>query len=121
MIEPSPTTTKPDPMPNVTLNVSIEESTQTDVLTPGQQPPLPTRLRLTVLSGPDRGAHLVLARGTYLVGKDPGCALVLTDGAVSRQHLELAVTAEGVRVRDLGSRNGSLHSGVRFTEITVGP
>src|SRR5688572_18462280 len=103
------------------IEPQTDESTHTDVLVPGARPSLPGRLRLSVLSGPDRGAELVLERGTYLVGKDPGCALVLRDPAVSRQHLEVAVTADGVRLRDLGSRNGTLSSGVRFTEITVGP
>ena len=82
---------------------------------------MPARLRLVVISGPDRGAELRIDRGTHLVGTDPNCALVLRDSTVSRQHLEVAVLDAGVRVRDLGSRNGTSWQGARFSEITVGP
>jgi two-component system, NtrC family, nitrogen regulation response regulator GlnG len=81
---------------------------------------VPRRLRLLVVSGPDRGQHMDLEAGSYHVGQDPDCALVLRDRKVSRRHLELEVRAEGVQVRDLGSRNGSYHEGARFTQITVG-
>jgi DNA-binding NtrC family response regulator len=74
---------------------------------------------MVALSGPDRGRELVLESGTYRVGKDPRCALVLQDGAVSRQHLELEVRADGVVARDLGSKNGSYKDGSRFRELTV--
>ena len=91
------------------------EPTGTDLLTADVLAPvMPKRLRLSVISGPDQGTDLILTRGTYLVGKDPGCALVLSDGAVSRQHLEIAVIDGGVRVRDLNSSNGSLFQGARF-------
>src|SRR6185369_4350745 len=55
------------------------------------------------------------------VGKAPGCDLVLSDSAVSRQHLELQVTEAGVLVKDLGSTNGSFFGGARFSQVTVGP
>jgi two-component system nitrogen regulation response regulator GlnG len=82
---------------------------------------LPDKLRLVVLSGPEQGKQLVLERGTYLVGKAPGCDLVLTDHAVSRQHLEVQLRESGVLVRDLGSTNGSFFGGARFTEVTLFP
>src|SRR5436190_460819 len=92
----------------------------TDVATPGRAPVLPSRMHLLVLTGPDQGKQLELERGSYLVGKAPGCALVLTDGEISRQHLELQVEESGVRVKDLGSTNGSFYEGARFSEVTVG-
>jgi DNA-binding NtrC family response regulator len=96
------------------------EPPRTDVATVNRAPIMPTRLRLLVLSGPDQGKQLELARGTYLVGKAPGCALVLSDGAVSRQHLELQVAESGVVVKDLNSTNGSFFGGARFSVVTVG-
>jgi DNA-binding NtrC family response regulator len=96
------------------------DQAHTDVAVPGHAPVLPSRMRLLVLSGPDQGKQLDVERGTYLVGKAPGCALVLTDGAISRQHLELQVSQTGVVVRDLGSTNGSFYEGARFSEVTVG-
>src|SRR5262245_58265197 len=92
----------------------------TVTLSPGQQPIVPSLIQLLVLSGPDRGQRLTLVRGTYHVGKDPTCSLVLSDSAVSRRHLELEVRNEGVLVRDLGSKNGSFYRGATFAEVTVG-
>ncbi len=91
----------------------------TDAL-PTRATPLPERLRLLVVAGPDQGAAIALSRGTYEVGKDEGCALVLTDGSVSRRHLALEVGADGVVVRDLESRNGSFFQGARFSQVTIG-
>jgi transcriptional regulator with GAF, ATPase, and Fis domain len=97
-----------------------DEVPSTDIAAPSTTPVVPARMRLLVLSGPDQGKTLELERGTYLVGKAPGCALVLTDSAVSRQHLELQLTATGVVVRDLESTNGSFYGGARFSTVTVG-
>jgi two-component system nitrogen regulation response regulator GlnG len=97
-----------------------EEVPRTDLGGPGQSPVLPARMRLLVLTGPDAGKTLDLERGSYLVGKAPGCALQLSDAQVSRQHLELQVTEGGVLVRDLGSTNGAFFGGARFSTVTVG-
>ncbi len=78
------------------------------------------RLRLVVATGPDRGLALVLRTGKYRIGKHSGNELVLTDSAVSGRHLELEVGPDQLLVRDLGSTNGSWHSGVRFREIELG-
>jgi DNA-binding NtrC family response regulator len=80
---------------------------------------LPDKLRLVVVAGPDRGRELELEQGTYTIGKAPGCDLALTDGSVSRKHLEIVVLSDGLRFRDLGSTNGSFVHGARFTEITA--
>src|SRR5438128_890329 len=45
--------------------------------------------------------------GTYVVGRSRGCDLMLDDAGVSRKHLELRVTPEGVELGDLGSSNGT--------------
>jgi DNA-binding NtrC family response regulator len=91
----------------------------TDALRPGTHA-VPAALRVVALSGPDRGAELLLAKGTYLVGKDPAADLVLTDGAVSRRHLELSVRQDGIAIRDLGSKNGSFLDRARFSQVVVG-
>jgi DNA-binding NtrC family response regulator len=76
-------------------------------------------LKLLVVSGPDFGKALVLHDGVYRVGTSAGLDLMLTDPAVSREHLHLQVQREGVRLEDRGSRNGSFHGGVRFEAIEV--
>jgi two-component system, NtrC family, response regulator GlrR len=69
-------------------------------------------LELRVISGPDQGT-LFRARGDRLViGVHPRADLVLTDGTVSRFHCEIAIEAERVAVRDLGSKNGTQLDGV---------
>ena len=49
--------------------------------------------------------------GTTLVGRDPECEISHADPRLSRRHAEFRVTADGVRLRDLGSRNGTLVNG----------
>jgi hypothetical protein len=44
--------------------------------------------------------------GDFVVGRSSSCNLALDDGLVSRRHALLRVTAAGVTVEDLGSRNG---------------
>src|SRR5262249_50824270 len=83
--------------------------------------PRAARLKLVVIAGPELGAELVLDRGPATVGTDPSCALVLTDPTVSRRHLLVTPVDGGVSLRDLGSRNGSIYQGGRFSEIVVGP
>jgi len=52
-----------------------------------------------------------------IVGRNAACKLMLDDGKVSAVHAEFVATEQGVRVRDLGSRNGSFVGGVRVGEI----
>lgn len=47
-----------------------------------------------------------LGEGTQLVGRDSSCPVRLDDELVSRRHAAFTVGAEGVSIRDLGSRNG---------------
>lgn len=69
--------------------------------------------------GPGKGAKSTLTRGTFLVGSDKSCDLVLKDGSVSRRHLSVELLAGGIRVKDLGSRNGTFYLGARIQEAKV--
>lgn len=55
-----------------------------------------------------------------VVGRDPGCDVVLADPTVSRKHAVLEVRAAGFRLRDLKSGNGSFVDGhaVEQAELT---
>jgi len=77
-------------------------------------------LRLTVISGPDRGRSLVLKPYLLRVGTDPSCDLVLSDATVSGAHLSVLYVDGGVTFRDLGSRNGSFYAGARFETLRAG-
>ena len=53
--------------------------------------------------------------GRVLVGRDPGCGIVLADATVSLRHAELLVDEHVCRVRDLGSTNGTFANGREVT------
>ncbi len=76
------------------------------------------RFRVVVEAGPDTGLEAAL-EGTLLVGTQADGGLRLSDSTVSRIHLELQARPEGVRVRDVDSRNGTFSLGVRIHEVTV--
>jgi hypothetical protein len=59
--------------------------------------------------------------GAVLVGRDPGCAIVLADPTVSRRHAELEVDGDVCRIRDLGSRNGTHAHGRAVTDARLRP
>ncbi len=57
---------------------------------------------------PRQPTKTVLLRGgeTYLVGRDPACDVVLEDGRVSREHARFSGAGDGLRISNLGSKNG---------------
>ncbi|HET9931048.1 MAG TPA: FHA domain-containing protein [Polyangiaceae bacterium] len=52
--------------------------------------------------------------GETLLGRSPYCTIVLDDPRVSRQHAAIRMTAEGLSIQDLGSRNGTLVNGQKL-------
>lgn len=65
----------------------------------------PTIATLTVLNGPEVGRSIPLTAGSYTIGRDGSCDIVVDDKMVSKKHARLEV-ADGVDVIDLGSANG---------------
>ena len=88
-------------------------------------------------AGPEAGCALQwgermipLVAGENLVGRDPGCALRIPSGLVSRQHARIVVTGGRATLLDLGSKNGTQLGGQRASgqveladgdEIRIGP
>jgi len=70
--------------------------------------------RLLCVSGADLGRTLLLRPDAHELGRAPGCALRLTDPAVSRRHLSLTVQGERVAVEDLGTPGGTRINGQRL-------
>ncbi len=54
-----------------------------------------------------------------IVGRNPACQVMVEDGKVSAVHVEFVATEQGVRVRDLGSRNGTFVADVRVGEVCI--
>ena len=77
------------------------------------------RATATVIEGPDLGLAFPLTTRTILVGKSRDCAIVLTDRAVSKFHLGVALEGSSVRLKDLGSTNGTFIGKTRVIESLV--
>ncbi len=71
-------------------------------------PPSLTPVRLRY-----RRQELLLANGSYLLGRDPSCHVVIDRPLVSRRHARISVEDERVWLEDLGSMNGVFVNGVR--------
>jgi transcriptional regulator with GAF, ATPase, and Fis domain len=74
--------------------------------------------KLVVVGGPDEGHEVPLGVVTE-VGTDPSCELTLTDSSVSRKHAQFTQQHGAIRVKDLGSRNGTLLGGARIVEADL--
>jgi pSer/pThr/pTyr-binding forkhead associated (FHA) protein len=87
-------------------------------------PKLPTlefaSVEVSVAEGPDRGLKPSrLKPGVTRVGTSAGCKLRLTDSTVSRVHCELHVEADGIRLVDCGSTNGTRVDGVEIADAKL--
>ena len=64
-----------------------------------------------------------------IVGRKNNCDLRIPLSSVSRQHCEVVVQGQKLKIKDLGSSNGTFHNGNRIQEsllnagdeITIGP
>lgn len=71
---------------------------------------------LLISSGPRGGERHMLFNG-FLIGKQPGCSLIIEDGYTSSQHAQIGMDAVGnCKLFDRGSTNGTFVNGVRITE-----
>lgn len=75
---------------------------------------------LLVVSGARRGARVTVTRPLVL-GRDEDTDLHLPDRGVSGRHCRLTPDEEGVRLQDLGSKNGTYVNGDRVEEATLKP
>jgi pSer/pThr/pTyr-binding forkhead associated (FHA) protein len=67
------------------------------------------------------GPENLVEVGSYRVGRSSRCSFVVSDLSVSRVHAEVIVYHQKVRIRDLGSRNGTFVDGVQIKEAVVQP
>ncbi|NVB84616.1 MAG: sigma 54-dependent Fis family transcriptional regulator [Kofleriaceae bacterium] len=73
-----------------------------------------------VTAGPAAGNSWNDACERCAIGSHPSNDLVIADDTVSRFHCELAIVGGAVRVRDLGSRNGTHIGDIAITDATIG-
>jgi pSer/pThr/pTyr-binding forkhead associated (FHA) protein len=82
-----------------------------------EKPALP-QWQVKALTGPLSG-KMILIDGTKVIGRDPGCDIVVTGAHVSRRHAELSIRSGKLWVKDLGSSNGSFVNGKRNDETVL--
>jgi predicted component of type VI protein secretion system len=70
--------------------------------------------RLRILSGPHAGETVQIQRGKLLIGREEDCHLRPQSEFVSRHHCVLLIDDYTLRIRDLGSKNGTFVNGRRI-------
>jgi pSer/pThr/pTyr-binding forkhead associated (FHA) protein len=78
------------------------------------KPALP-QWQLKAMSGALSG-KMFLVDGTTVLGRDPGCDIVISGAHVSRRHAEISIRSGQLWMKDLGSSNGSFLNGKRSEE-----
>ena len=91
--------------------IHVARSAEAGVAHPGPRPPEPGLLALQIVSGPGAGRSVPLTTGSHVLGRSHTCSIRLEDQSISRFHLELGVSADGVTIRDLEATNPSLVDG----------
>ena len=74
---------------------------------------------LEVTRGQDEGRTARIDRPLFVIGSGEGADMRLSDTTVSREHLRLALSPAGIRLRDEGSKNGTFLGGVRVADVTL--
>ncbi|MGZ0168374.1 MAG: SpoIIE family protein phosphatase [Planctomycetales bacterium] len=74
---------------------------------------------LKVLTGEDAGKVIPLEEDRIVFGRHPSCAVILEDGAVSRQHAQIVESHGSYYVKDLRSRNGTQVNEADVNEPTL--
>ena len=62
-----------------------------------------------------------MRRATLTIGRGDECNVRIPAASVSRKHCELVVEDDRLRVKDLGSANGTYVNGDRVAEVCCGP
>ena len=74
---------------------------------------------LVVMDGPQKGRRFPISEATTRVGRVAGNHIVLDNLSVSSGHAEIIKSAEGFRLRDLDSTNGTRVNGHRVTDTLL--
>jgi two-component system, NtrC family, nitrogen regulation response regulator GlnG len=81
------------------------------------RPPLGALVRVLGSSANPREKKLYA--GSLVIGAGKDADIIVADKAMSRAHVELALVPEGVRVKDLGSMNGTFYLGQKIESIVL--
>jgi Inner membrane component of T3SS, cytoplasmic domain len=71
---------------------------------------------------PTGSPHTIELQGSLVVlGRDPGCDLVISDPKCSRRHAVIEAVGQGLTIRDTGSANGIYVNGKRVERSSLEP
>jgi pSer/pThr/pTyr-binding forkhead associated (FHA) protein len=71
-------------------------------------------VKLKVLRGASAGKEVAISGPRFFIGRSEECHLRANSDAISRRHCAITIDQGEVRIRDLGSRNGTYVNGVRI-------
>lgn len=74
---------------------------------------------LIVLTGKLKGKRILLSEGEVFLGRNETCQIRIASSLISHQHCALHIGPEGIRVRDLGSENGTYVNDLAVTESVI--
>jgi hypothetical protein len=72
------------------------------------------RLALVSLSSPAK--KYPISKVNNLIGRNPGCDILIADPSISRQHCLLQIEEQGLLVKDLNTVNGTKINGITTKE-----
>jgi two-component system, cell cycle response regulator len=72
------------------------------------------RAYFIVLAGSNVGEMYKIAGDQLVLGRGRDCDIQIVDEGVSRLHARIRIDGEGIRVEDLGSRNGTFANGAKI-------
>lgn len=70
--------------------------------------------QLVVRSGPVPGKIYPIIKDEIVIGRDPGCEVLINDAEVSRHHAMIRLQGGGFMLEDLGSTNGTVVNGQKL-------
>ena len=74
---------------------------------------------MKVVKGPFSGRTIRVPQGKLLIGREKDCQLRLDGDSVSRHHCVLLLDEYALRIRDLGSKNGTIVNGSRIDRESI--
>jgi hypothetical protein len=75
--------------------------------------------KLRVVKGPFSGRTIRVPQGKLLIGREKDCQMRLDSNSVSRHHCVLLLDEYALRIRDLGSKNGTIVNGTRIGRESI--
>ena len=73
-------------------------------------------VKLILVKGNPKGKQITLKSGTTIVGRKEDSGLIIASSRVSRHHCQITLDGNDLKIRDLGSANGTVVNGQKVEE-----